>query len=181
MKNLQDICSHPLECLELEIIKHSYFRHFIEFIHQCSYLVIRVLLALLVMGFLLSLVPCSLVSSIADFEQSPSGLQWLASQNLPTQPRTVCSSEKMDLLLRDVISREARAVKGEAEEKKKSLEKSVKLREAEEEIARLKKEALLTVSVVSSQRREIEENQQRREQYKAAIKANGDFLLDMLN
>jgi hypothetical protein len=135
------------------------------------------------MAFLLSLVPCSLVifnSSIAEFEQHLPGLQ-SPSQNLPIQPGTVYSSEKMDLLLRDVISREARAVKGEAYEKKKSLEKSVKLREAEEEIARLKNEALLAVSVVSSQRKEIEENQQRCEQYRAAIKANGDFLLDMLN
>ena len=109
----------------------------------------------------------------------------MQSQNLTVfgdcQLGTVYSSEKTDLLLREVITREARAAEGEAHEKKKNVEKSVKLREAEEEIVRLKNEALMAASLVWSQKREIEEAKQRRKQYKAAIKANGDFLLDMLN
>ena len=46
---------------------------------------------------------------------------------------------------------------------------------------RLKKEALMAASLVWSQKREIVEAQECRRQYKVAIKANGDFLLDMLN
>ena len=147
---------------------------------------ICVLLGLLLMKFLLpGNVPCPTVisnSSITDTEPLPLGLQ---SQNLTIlgscQPGTIYPSEKMDLLMREVFTREARAVEGEAYEKKKNLEKSVKLREAEEEIVRLKNEALMTASVVWSQRREIEEFKQRRKQYEGAVKANGDCLLDMLN
>jgi hypothetical protein len=185
-ENLQDIYDHPLERLELEIVRRSYFGHFIDFINRWNYLMICALLGLLFMNFLLSRkVPCSTVrlnSSITDTEPLPPSLQ---SQNLTIlgdcQPGTVYSSEKTNLLLREVITREARAVEGEVYEKKKNLEKSVKLREAEEEIVRLKKEALMAASLVWSQKREIEEAHQRRKQYKAAIKANGDFLLDMLN
>lgn len=99
-ENLQDIYDHPLERLELEIVRRSYVGHFIDFINRWNYLMVCALLGLLLYSparfrarpwdpTALSRIP-SRFHPVCNRKTSPSLVIANSEQSIPPKRQTSC-------------------------------------------------------------------------------------------